>query len=532
MKKFDILLKLKLTRISEMVLASRSYCCRSILLLLVATILSLTNGQPQAFVNCLTPLAAYRPGEAMYSILTGQSFVSNRGAPAAIVVASRELDVSKAVRCAHVASLKVCARSGGHALDGRNLCQDGVMIALHKINYRSVDAAGIATIGAGTTLGEAFWTLHKSGRWFSGGVCPGVGVGGYLLGGGHGPYEGSLGLGCDAIEEVSMVTRDGYMIKANASLRQDLFWAMCGAGGSQFGIITEFKLRTSPSAPFDRAVVFRFKWPHHRIGELLEKYVRYDADGGDTWVRMVMAGRSNGMTGFGACFNVDSVENCMQRLRRAEFFNIPERIQTFIGKAKSAVDVSAFFGPEGKWGNKFAPDLWRAMNAYRFKDAGKGNEKSDQSAYLSLGSQPPSVAFWQKFADFCGKAIIPSNKWRVCQINMFKNAVRLQKSNAFPFRNATILAHFEMGSTSSAGRTKLYNWMKNHFAPYTVGVYVNYQDPRLKNSYPQMYWGKSLMRLRRLKTKYDPDLFFANPQPLPPLQDYSSPSVLFENQAT
>lgn len=463
----------------------------------------------------MAPLAAYRPGQGMYSVLIGQSHINNRGKPAAVVVASNAQDVSKAVRCARSKTLKVCARSGGHALDGRNLCSNGVMIDIHKIKHRSVNAAGIATIGAGNTLGETLWTLHKSGRWFSGGVCPGVGVAGYLLGGGLGPYEGLLGLGCDAIEEVYMVTREGDIVKVDRNTQPKLFWAMCGAGGAQFGIITQFKLRTAPVIPFDRAVVFRFKWPHHRIGELLQKFERYNADGGNTWVRMVMTGNSNGMTGFGACYDVDNVEQCMQRLRRTEFFNTPERTQVFLGKAKSALDVSAFFGPEGKWGNQFALNLWRAFNTYRYKDAGKGNRNSDQSAFLSFGNNPPSAAFWQKYADYCGKANIPTNKWRVCQINMFNNAVRSPKPNAFPFRGATILAHFTIGPSNSGDRTKLYNWMRNHFKSYTVGVYVNYQDPELKNSYPQMYWGKNLVELGRLKTIYDPDQFFANPQPIP-----------------
>jgi hypothetical protein len=65
---------------------------------------------------------------------------------------------------------------------------------LRRWDYNS--AAQKMNVGTGPTLGELFWyTLENSenSRLIGVGLCPSVGVGGYLLGGGHNPYSGIVG---------------------------------------------------------------------------------------------------------------------------------------------------------------------------------------------------------------------------------------------------------------------------------------------------------------------------------------------------
>lgn len=388
------------------------------------------------------------------------------------------------------------------------------MIDLNKIRQISV-ANGIATIGSGATLGETYWQLHAKGRWFSGGTCPNVGVGGYLLAGGLGPYDGNLGLGCDSLEGVTMVTRDGAIIEANRNLRAGLFWAMCGAGGSQFGIITHFKLRTAPSKFFDNAVVFRFSWPVNKAGELLSKYASFEPPSGNTWVRTVAGAGGDTLIVQGACFDVFSTQQCWNRLSSFPFFKVGGRKQIAFAKAQSVLHVAGFFGPDGGWGNRFPKNLWAAFNGKRFSDGGKGNEGSQISAYLDFKGKLPTVQFWQKYVNFCTSPGLASVRTMFCQINLSKGAIRKYKYNAFPFRAATILLHVDIGRMNDADRKAVYTWYRNHFARYTIGVYANYQDLALGPKYAQMYWGKSLPKLKRIKNVYDPNGFFANPQPIP-----------------
>jgi len=356
-------------------------------LVIFLSVLSAIRAQVHTLVWCAKPLDVVRPGSKLYEDIRGKSLITRKGWPAGIVTPVNAFQVAMVIKCAKKANMKVCARSGGHALDGRSLCHDGLLLDLSEMRKITMNTDnGIATIQPGATLGETLWAVHKAGYWFPAGTCPGVGVAGYLLGGGIGPYEGVFGLGCDSLEEVSMVTHTGEIIKANKNERKELFWAMCGVGGGHFGIVTEFKIKLQSSKFFNNTVVFRYNWPHWQIGKVVEKFVKYKPANNNVWARIVYGGSGNGMGLFGACYNAFSIEECKGRLGSAGFFNVPQRTYVFEGITDNALHVAGFFGPGGGWGNKFAPDLWKALVPYRFSDAGTGNGNSDQSAYLKFGT--------------------------------------------------------------------------------------------------------------------------------------------------
>ena len=78
----------------------------------------------------------------------------------------------------------------------------------------------------------------------AGGECPTVGVGGYTLGGGFGPLSTTYGLAVDNAISMTMVTVDGgSAVVANAFTNSDLFWALRGGGGGNFGIVTDVTFR-------------------------------------------------------------------------------------------------------------------------------------------------------------------------------------------------------------------------------------------------------------------------------------------------
>lgn len=489
--------------------------CSIGIILLVCHLASFANANLRTFATCLEPLTAHQAGSALYSTLLSKNHVVGREFPVAIVLASDSGDVSRAVWCASKASLGVCARSGGHARDGRTGCNGGVMIDLSLIRHVKVEGNSVASIGAGATLGETLWALYARGRWFAAGVCPSVGVGGYLLGGGHGPYEGRLGLGCDSIKAANIVLADGKVTSVSKTRHKELFWALCGSGGASFGIVTEFQINTAAATIFDRAVVFRYWWPVTQSGELLKRFINYEAHGGYVWVRMSSSAIGGGFFAQGVCYNVFSATQCISKLEQASFFNTQGRKKVFVEKARNALDVAAFFGPEGWWGNRLAPDLWFAFNNQRYMDSDR-EWKTDQSFYLSFKAKKPSTAFWQLHANYCCDATSLPKKVFVCQINLMGNAVRSSKQNAFPHRAATVSSHFTISKATDAEKVEAYQWMKTQLAPYTIGSYVNYQDRALNNSYAQLYWGNNLPRLREVKTIYDKNSIFANPQPILP----------------
>jgi FAD/FMN-containing dehydrogenase len=74
-----------------------------------------------------------------------------------------------------------------------------------------------------------------------------VGVGGLLLGGGLSFLSAQGGLAADNIVGWETVMANGSIVNVDASAHPDLAQAMRGSG-SQFGIVTTFKVKTHPIA--------------------------------------------------------------------------------------------------------------------------------------------------------------------------------------------------------------------------------------------------------------------------------------------
>ena len=85
------------------------------------------------------------------------------------------------------------------------------------------------------------------GVYFPGGRCPTVGVSGLTLGGGWGFSCRHLGMTCDSLLSTEIVTASGDIVTASETENPDLFWAVRGAGGGNFGVHTSFTYAVAPT---------------------------------------------------------------------------------------------------------------------------------------------------------------------------------------------------------------------------------------------------------------------------------------------
>ena len=67
-----------------------------------------------------------------------------------------------------------------------------------------------------------------------GGDDAGVGIGGYLTGGGHSPLSGQYGLAADNVLEMEVVTPSGDIQTLNQRSNPDLFFAFRGVSTFSF----------------------------------------------------------------------------------------------------------------------------------------------------------------------------------------------------------------------------------------------------------------------------------------------------------
>src|SRR5919197_3503328 len=163
--------------------------------------------------------------------------------PKAVVFCESVADVEKTVRWARRHHVHVVARSAGHSYGGYSTTS-GVVIDVSRISGVHLEAGGrIATVGAGARLIDVYNSLWLHGLTIPAGSCPTVGIAGLTLGGGVGFSARKLGLTCDRLRAARVVLASGAAVHCSPSRHRDLFWALRGGGGGNFGIVTHLGFR-------------------------------------------------------------------------------------------------------------------------------------------------------------------------------------------------------------------------------------------------------------------------------------------------
>ncbi|KAK4803414.1 hypothetical protein SAY86_003231 [Trapa natans] len=225
---------------------------------------TLASGDEAAFIGCLIenshpsyPIAPaiYTPENASYAPVL-QAYIRNlrfntstTPKPRVIVTALHESHVQAAVICGRENSLQVKIRSGGHNYEGISYysLSESPFFILDMFNLRTIEvdvANGTAWVQTGATLGELYYRIaNESGGiyGFPGGVCPTVGVGGHLSGGGYGNMMRKHGLTVDHVVDALMVDVNGRILD-RVAMGEDLFWAIRGGGGASFGVVLAYKV--------------------------------------------------------------------------------------------------------------------------------------------------------------------------------------------------------------------------------------------------------------------------------------------------
>ncbi|KAL8654043.1 MAG: hypothetical protein Q9226_003588 [Calogaya cf. arnoldii] len=114
---------------------------------------------------------------------------------------------------------------------------------------------GALTVASGHRMGEIYAEASRYNATIVGAADPNVGLGGFLTGGGHSPIGSNYGLGVDNVLEITVVTPDGVLKRANACQHPDIFWAVRGGGAFTFGVLISATLKTHPIPPITGALL-------------------------------------------------------------------------------------------------------------------------------------------------------------------------------------------------------------------------------------------------------------------------------------
>ncbi|MEB4209304.1 FAD-binding oxidoreductase [Mycobacterium sp. 94-17] len=395
--------------------------------------------------------------------------------PAAVVTPTSAADVQKAMAFAAAHNLKVAPRSGGHSYIGASTANGAMVLDLRQLpgdaNYDA--ATGQVTVTPATSLYTMHRTLAAAGRGVPTGTCPSVGAAGHALGGGMGAQSRHAGLLCDQLTSASVVLPSGQAVTASAANNPDLFWALRGGGGGNFGVTTALTFATFPTKDVD---VVNLNFPPQSFAQVLV--------GWQNWLRT--ADRNSWAL---ADATVDGMGTRCRILATCPAGSG--------NSAAAAITQAVGLQPSGTETHTF-----NYMDLVNYLAVGNLNPQplgyvggSDVFATVNAGVAQGIASAVNAFPRGAGRMLAIMHAMDGALATVAPGAT------AFPWRRQSALVQWYVETGDPAAAT---NWLSTaHQAvqQYSVGGYVNYIEA---NQSPSRYFGPNLSRLSAVRQKYDP----------------------------
>ncbi|KAK8041709.1 FAD-linked oxidoreductase YvdP 2 [Apiospora rasikravindrae] len=421
--------------------------------------------------------------------------------PVAVTRPNTAEDVAGFVKCAASNNVQVQAKSGGHSYANFGVGgKDGeLVIDLKNMQHFSMDEnTWQATIGAGTKLGDVTERLHKNGkRAMAHGTCPGVGIGGHATIGGLGPSSRMWGSCLDHVMEVEVVTADGKIQRASEKENSDLFFALKGAGAS-YGVITEFVMKTHPEP--GSVIQYSFSLNFGKHADMVDVFKQWQDLVGDPKLDRR--------------FGTEIVMHELGLIITATFYGTEDEFKATgipdkIPKGKTSVvidDWLAVLTQQAEDAALYLSDIRSAFTArsLAFKSDELLSKDGISKMMKYLDDQDRGTLIWFLIFDATGGAIsdVPMN------------------ATAYSHRDKVMFCQgYGIGIPTLTKTTKDFmNGLIDTIqgtVPQTLTTYPGYVDPQLQNA-QQSYWGPNLGALGQIKSKWDPQDMFHNPQSVAP----------------
>jgi FAD/FMN-containing dehydrogenase len=428
--------------------------------------------------------------------------------PAAVVLCRTPADTAATIAFARRTHLRVAIRSGGHSVAGRS-STNGVVIDVTPMN--SVSLTGdVATVGAGVRLGDLYDALAEHGLTIPAGCGPSVGIAGLTLGGGLGILGRTYGLTCDHLLRARVVLADGRTIDCDQHHDQELFWALRGAGGGNFGVVTSLVFRTVPAPP---ATVFQLTWPLAHAAALIgawQAWAPTAPDALDATLRLTAAGdggRPPQAEVVGAVLGseADAVRLLDQLVARAGLD--PTTAARRQLPYRAAKRYLAGLGSVDDQRERAAPD--QPPQGHLFTKSEFFRQPLPEEAIAALVEH------------LAGRSA--GGHAREVTFTPWGGAYNRVRADATAFVHRAELFVVQHLATigpdaPTVERDAARGWLARSWALVhswgSGGVYPNFPDPDLED-WAHAYYGSNYERLLRVKAKYDPDNFFRFPQSLP-----------------
>ncbi|MFE6746742.1 FAD-binding oxidoreductase [Kitasatospora purpeofusca] len=429
--------------------------------------------------------------------------------PAAVAYCVDEADVSLCLRYAQDHDLPIAVRAGGHSGGGWST-GTGLVVDVSRLNSAAV-TPGSATFGGGTQLVDVTNAVAPHGLAVSGGFCPTVSLGGFLQGGGIGLLTRHVGISSDKVTAARVVLANGRTVTSSAAEHDDLFWALRGGGGGNFGVVTSYTVTPVPVTTLSMASL---AWPFDRAVDVLDAWAHWLPDAPRTLGGGAVVGLRDAAPGATPFVSVliGSVGT------EAELNTQIARLVDLVGAV-----------PASRSGYT-APYLSVMMGFY-----GCGAYTQDQCHRAGTGpaallprptaavdrgrlfDAPPPRAVWDAAVGLLDRDRLAGQQ-RMVQLSALGGAANdpARTATAYVHRNAlfnaSLGAVIASGPVDATAIAAARSWADAGFAvldPHSSGeTYQNFVDPGLPD-WRRAYYGENYPRLVAVKRRYDPHRLFS-----------------------
>lgn len=422
--------------------------------------------------------------------------------PQAIVRCRTPSDVVAALSLVRRTGTALAVRSGGHCFAGGS-STEGILIDVSPMNAVSL-ADGIATVGAGARLAEIYDALSAQGVTIAGGCGPTVGIAGLVLGGGLGILGRKHGLTCDQLIGAEVVLADGRVVECDKDQHLDLFWALRGAGGGQFGVVTTLALRTVPAPS---ATTIDLTWPIGTAEALLDAWQGWSPSAPDELAASLLAvagedpAKPPTIHVFGAMLGTEA--------------DAMELIEVLVAKAGAEPATAQLV---------YAPyiESKRYLSEHGPGESAQGPSPAHSfSKSEFFGGVLPSDVITALLNNFTARRA--PGQTRTLDFTPWGGAYNRVKpeATAFVHRAHRFLLKHDVAVDAAAAPAEHHeasDWLARSWEivhPWgSGGVYPNFPDPDLDDA-ATAYYGANLERLLRVKATYDPgNLFHGSSTPV------------------
>ncbi|KDN44645.1 hypothetical protein RSAG8_05410, partial [Rhizoctonia solani AG-8 WAC10335] len=236
-----------------------------------ACVPAITPEQVKELRDLVAPGIVLTPedGDKYGDVVCTGNLLYARKRPSAVVITDEAEKLGATVKFARKYNIEFTVKNGGHSYAGYCLNCGGILVFMNTGKFGpdgiKVDLRGspkTVTIPAGCLWSDVhgYFRRNTLNQMVIGGRCPTVGVSGFILGGGVSPFSRRYGLGIDTILKANVVTASGDCVEVSREdtdpKKKDLFWALRGGGGGNFGILTEFTAQIHDLAHKDGTVAY------------------------------------------------------------------------------------------------------------------------------------------------------------------------------------------------------------------------------------------------------------------------------------